>query len=119
MKKKDKEISIVNVIYDTFIFKEKNPLNLSFMKRLKMTLLLIPALFLIFKLTIKTFKHNMKKFKQQFFTVVYNIKIFIGDDSRRENKRRIATEAAESNAPPCAPPVHGKILAFASRKEVQ
>jgi hypothetical protein len=103
--KKKKEISIVNVIYDTFVFKEENPLNLILTERLKMTLLLFPALFLILKLTRKAFKHNIKKFKQQFFIVVYAvIKIFI-DDNERENKRQIATEAAESNAPPCAPPL--------------
>jgi hypothetical protein len=98
--KKKKEISIVNVIYDTFVFKEENPLNLTLTERLKMTLLLFPALFLILKLTRKAFKNNIKKFKH----AIINIKIF-RDDNERENKRQISTEAAESNAPPCAPPL--------------
>ncbi|MHB1647029.1 MAG: hypothetical protein ACYCSW_11095 [bacterium] len=102
--KKKKEISIVNIFYDTFILKEENPLNLTLAEKLKATLLLFPALFFILKLTRKAFKHNLKKFKQQFFIVVYAVKK-IFDDNERENKRQITTEAAESNAPPCAPPL--------------
>ncbi|MHB1680963.1 MAG: hypothetical protein ACYCTB_10745 [bacterium] len=62
------------------------------------------SLFLLFKIKINTLKADAEKVREQLYYIAKLI-LFIVNNNNVIYSRQIATEAAESNAPPTAPPV--------------
>ncbi len=96
----NKNYNIYDAIFDSLYFKNKK-IEFSVVNLVK-TFFLVPAFIEIFFRTYKKLSQNLEKLKVIKLILKESKKIIINNT---KNTRKIATEAAESNAPPTAPPI--------------